>query len=289
VRLGVVLDGRSVDTGGESLRRTARAVEDAGLDLVWLRQDAGLPDPLVAATALTAVTTGLRIGVEIALGSVHPVVVAEAAAVCDLVLRGRLVLGLRAAPGDEADLAEAVELILRSHRAVPFSTTGPRWPTPARLPANEFSSDTTVRVLPLPAQIELTTWVVGAPDVAARFGLSLVAADAADGAAAWERIARTPVDAARPWSRPGMVDVVADGTAVDHAATIEELLTARSAYGLDTALLTLPQHWDQEARERAVGVLGRLVRPRVQQERLSEGLIAWWDDELAGPFDDARA
>lgn len=273
MRLGIVLDGHVVDDGGRRLARAAGQVEAAGLDLVWLRQDDVLVDPLAAVAWAAAATTGLRLGAEVALGDRHPVTVAEAAAVADLTTSGRLVLGLRAAPGAEGDLAEAVELVVRSHRPRPFRHEGPRWPTPAGLEANTFTRDTTVRVTPATAQPELPTWIVGAPEVATRLGLPAVLPVGA-GPVAHDDL-RT-----LSRSRPGRVAVpVVDGR-LDHDELVARLEAGRSDAGLDTALLELPVGPDDATWPDHVRALGRLVRPRVQQASLPPALVAWWDDQL---------
>lgn len=281
MRIGLVLDGQAVDDGGTQLRRLASAVEAAGLDLVWLRQDTALPDPLVAATTVGTATTGLRVGVEVELGNAHPVAVAEAAAVADLSTGGRLVLGCRASNGtsDEA-FREALELVIRSHRPRPFRHAGGAWPTPARLAENRFTDATAVRVTPAPAQFELPTWVVGDVAAATALGLSPVLADDSTGDEAW-----TQIDAAMPgpalrMSRPGLVTVPVEGGRVDHVATVAALAGARDGWGMDTALLELPPDLDAAGCERAVDVLGRVVRPRVQHDDLAPGLLDWWNQEL---------
>lgn len=280
MRLGLVLDGSIVDRGGVSLRAAAATAEDLGFDLLWLQQDRRMPDPFLAATMVGASTTELRVGVEVALGDAHPVVVAEQAAVCDLALGGRLVLGLRAGEGVGGDFAEAVGLVVRSHRPRPFRGGGPRWPTPAHLPANAFMRDRTVRVTPAPAQLELPTWVRDAPGVAARFGLSPLVAGLADGLATWAPIDDALGDAAVIRSRPALIDLAPDGGRLDHRAAIEAMVGAREAWGLDTAIVRLPADLATADRDRLWGDLARLVRPRVQQEQIPEGLVSWWDEEL---------
>lgn len=284
MRLGLVLEGSSIDAGGAGLVRAARAAEDRGLDLVWLRQDRILTDPFVAATSVAAATTGLRVGVEVEVGTTHPVALAESAVVCDLVLRGRLVLGLRAAEGISAeDFAEALAIIVRSHRPGPFQSPGGRWPTPANLEANTFTQDTTVRVTPAPAQLELPTWIVGNTTAAADFGLSPIVVGDAAGREAWTSIEAAIGKGSLRMSRPGIVPFVMDGERVDHHAMIDSLLAGRHAWGLDTALFELPAARDEAARDRVVNSLGQVVRPRVQQDRLPPGLVSWWDEELLSP------
>lgn len=274
MRLGVVLDGRAVDDRGRRLGDAARAVEQSGLDLVWLRQDDVLVDPLAAAPWAAASTTGLRIGAEVVLGDRHPVAVAESAAVADLVVGGRLVLGLRAAPGCGADFAEAVELVLRSHRPRPFRHAGPRWPTPAGLEANTFTRETTVVVAPAPAQTQLPTWVVGAPAVAQRFGVPAVHPLGAGGSTTGDE------DVLLSRSRPVLAEVLLAGGRVDHEALVDALVAARDAVGADTALLELPVGPGDVAWDEHVAALGHLVRPRVQQTELPPALVTWWDDQL---------
>ncbi len=286
MRIGVVLDGRVVGTGGAALADRARRLEELGMDLVWLRADDALPDPLAAAPVVAAATRGLRIGVEVPLGAVHPVLVAEAAAVADLAVEGRLVLGLRPAAGlattADGDFAAAVEIVLRAHRPRPFRVEHGPWPTPANLPENAFMRDRTIRVMPAPAQLELPTWVVGAPDVASALGLPAVLDDPAEGPGHWaSRDAADP--AAWRSSRPAVVDPAMDGGRVDAASLVADLQAAVSGWGMDTALFGLPA----EDVDRALDDLARVVRPRVQQEQLPSGLLSWWDHELLGTPDAA--
>jgi len=277
MRTGVVLDGRVVAAGRQAVVDRARLLEDLGFEFVWLRTGDGLPDPFVVAPFVAAATRGLRIGVEVPLGAIHPVLVAEAAAVCDLAVGGRLVLGLR--PADQAgDFAAALELVLRAHRPRPLRVEHGAWPTPANLPENRFMRDRTVRVTPAPAQFELPTWVVGSPSVATAFGLSAVLPDPTGGTDHWG-----PRDAAAgppAWrlSRPARVAVAAQASP-DVGAIVALLQAARSDWGMDTALFELA---DWGAPDALLERLARAVRPRIQQQELPSGLLAWWDDELGG-------
>lgn len=280
MRLGILLDGTAMDRGGAALRTAAAQAEDHGFDLLWLREDDRLVDPFLAATVAAAATSGLRIGVEVAVGGAHPVVVAEQAAVCDLAIGGRLVLGLRPAEGCEADFGDAAELVLRSHRPRPFRHAGPRWPTPAGLEANAFMRDRTVRVTPPPSQPELPTWITGDAAVAARFGLSPVTADVDDGATAWRASDDRLGEQAVRMSRPAVLDVPLDGVRLDHLALVDVLVGARDTWGLDTAVLRQPASIAGADRDAVVSDLAGIVRPRVQQEQIPSGLLEWWDEEL---------
>ena len=135
MRLGVVLtpdgwDGR------------ARAAEQAGLDCVLVRETA-------LAAALAAVTSDLRVLVEIPVGS-HPVGLAEELAVCDLLLQGRLTAVLAE---DDPETCEVLEQALAGRR---FRHDGPRW---------TFPREGTIVVTPAPAQVALPVWPAGAVTV----------------------------------------------------------------------------------------------------------------------------
>lgn len=279
MRTGVVLDGRVVGAGRSAVVDLARRVEDLGFDLVWLRAGAGLDDPFAVAPFVASVTQGLRIGVEVPLGAVHPVLVAEAAAVCDLAVGGRLVLALRPAPDRGDDFASALEVVLRAHRPRPFRIEEGPWPTPANLPENRFMHDRTIRVTPAPAQIELPTWVVDAPAVAASFGLAAVLDDPTDGADHWGR--RDAAEGPPAWrlSRPAVVAVSVRDGRLDPDPLVTALQAASTTWGMDTALFDLapPAGAGQVLED-----LAHLVRPRLQQQRLPSGLLDWWDAELRG-------
>lgn len=275
MRTGAVLDGRVVTAGPSAVADRARLLEDLGFDFVWLPAGDGLADPFVVAPFVAAATRGLRIGVEVPLGGSHPVLVAEAAAVCDLAVGGRLVLGVR--PADTVDeFAHALEVVLRAHRPRPFRVEKGPWPTPANLPENRFMRDRTIRVTPAPAQFELPTWVVDAPSVAASLGLAAVLRDLVGGVEHWG-----PRDAAAgppAWrlSRPAFVSVDAEARP-DLGAIVARLQAAGSAWGMDAVLFDLA---DCATPDAMLGELARAVRPRIQQQRLPSGLLDWWDDEL---------
>lgn len=276
MRTGVVLDGNMVAAGRDAVEDRARRIEDLGFDFLWLRAGDGMADPFVVAPFVAAATTGLRIGVEVPLGDIHPVLVAEAAAVCDLAINGRLVLGLRPAAGVD-DFFSALEVVLRAHRPRPFRVERGPWPTPANLDENRFMRDRTVRVTPAPAQVELPTWIVGAPVAAAAFGLSAVLGDPNEGSEHWgPRDAATGPPAWR-LSRPAIVSVTAGR--LDAKSVTAILQAAAGEWGMDTALFALA---DPAAADGVMDELARAVRPRIQQEQLPSGLLEWWDAELRG-------
>lgn len=282
MRTGIVLDGRVAAAGRDGVVDLARRVEDLGFDLVWLRAGPGLHDPFVVAPFVAAATRGLRIGVEVGLGDLHPVLVAESAAVCDLAVGGRLVLALRPDPDVGDDFARAVEVVLRAHRPRPFRVEDGPWPVPANLPENRFMRDRMIRVTPAPAQFELPTWLVDAPEVAAAFGLAAVLDDPGAGPGHWGP--RDAADGARAWrlSRPAVVSLPDASRSLDPDPVVAGLLEAASHWGMDTVLFDLA---DPAGRTRVLEDLAHLVRPRIQQERLPSGLLDWWDTELRADED----
>ena len=279
MRFGLVLDpGAEVE-----LVTQARIAESAGYDLVWIREDPvrGVPNVFLVGASLASDTRGLRVGLQAAVGALHPVFVAEDAAVCDLALEGRAIMGISAADGFGADLAEAVRILLSAHRPRPFRSEGPRWPTPANLDVNTFSHDRYVRVTPAPAQTELPTWIHGDVDVAAEFGLPVVADTLDAGEAVWRRLDDDLGARALRLSRPAFVDVpMREDGHVDHHQLVADLQSAQRSWGLDTALVRIPASLDSPTWEEVVRDVQRLVRPRVQLDHMPPGLTDVWDGTL---------
>lgn len=276
MRFGLVIDALDDARPLEDLIDRAGAVEDAGFDLVWLPENAGLPAPMVSAAALAPRLESLRVGVAVAAG-VNPVYLAEEAAVADLCLGGRLVLAVGAR--DAGLLSETVEVLLAAMAARPFRHEGTRWRIPANLPENEVNRQEKVRITPAGAQLETPLWLTGpaAVPVAADWGLSFVAAHStqatvADWAAVESRLGRV---AAR-LRRIGVLDVdVATDGSVDDEPLVDRLRADQRAWGMDVALLRLPA-LSPAAHRRALTDLARWVLPRVQLDRLPTGLEQYW-------------
>lgn len=97
-----------------------RVAEENGFDSAWVSehhflQDGYLPSLLVAAAAVAARTTKIKIGTGcILLPFYHPVAVAEEASVVDIISGGRLILGL--GRGSVATEFEGFGLDLAQHR-----------------------------------------------------------------------------------------------------------------------------------------------------------------------------
>ncbi|MGH9245413.1 MAG: LLM class flavin-dependent oxidoreductase [Acidimicrobiales bacterium] len=265
MRLGLVLDPRR---DWASIRDEAVRAEALGFDLVWLEAGGA-----VTAAALAGVTRVIRVGLPFTCGP-HPVLVAEESAVADLVLGGRLVVGLAVGPGGRDELTETVEVVLRGHAPRPFRHRGPRWIVPANRPANE-GTETRVRVTPTPAQLELPVWLTGpgSAGAAAEFGQTYLGASEESAqalAASWSHIAAALGPAAARLRRPA-IRALADG-AIDAAAIVESLRAERAAWGLDVALLRLPG----SGRMAALETIAHAVRPRLQLDSLPLGLDEFW-------------
>ena len=245
----------------------ARLAELFGFEVVWIDERA-TPAPLVVAASLADRIDSARVVASVNAGP-HPVTLAEEAAVADLALGGRLILGLHG--DDEALLSETVDLLHHAFAARPFRHDGARWTVPARLPEHELAPSV-ARVTPAPAQLELPIWLSGgaAPAVARAHGLTWVAG-------AGERLDGDPPARLR---RPAMRSVpIGDDGLVDVSALVEALTRERDESGLDVAILELAG--DIDDRQKQIVQIGREVRPRLQLAELPVGLEATWWPRLA--------
>ncbi len=283
MRFGVVAEE---GTGAlADLLAVAGAAEAAGLDLLWLPErrdgDGGWSAPLVAAAALGGVGGDLRVGVEVDLGAVNPLHVAEDAIVADLALGGRLVLGVRPAAGAADRFGEAVGLLLRALAPRPFAFAGPTWPTPAHVEGNTFNLEERLRVTPAPAQTELPVWVAGDPAVAGTYGLAPLVAVGEPADAVWEAVESALGPAALRLRRPALRPLPTGGDGgFDTAGLAADLHDQQRRWGLDTAVLRLDAALEPDARAAALYRVGSRVRPLVQIDRLPDGLTTHWDATL---------
>jgi alkanesulfonate monooxygenase SsuD/methylene tetrahydromethanopterin reductase-like flavin-dependent oxidoreductase (luciferase family) len=273
VRIGIVLRA--------PLGPDAARAEELGFALAWI--DARVaPAPLVAvaAVAQAAPTIALVAAVEAGL---HPVTLAEEAAVADLAGGGRLVLALSSP--DAALLGETLDVLALAWSGRPFRHAGARWRVPAALPEHAQAEERT-RVTPPPAQLEPTVWVAGraAPATAVTHALAFVAGDTdPDAAGQWRAVEAAAGPAAARLRRPALLSVAAaDDGRIDHDAVVRRLLDARAAWGMDVAVLALPDTLSDAGRERALRQLARDVRPRVQLDALPDGLERYWRSEGDG-------
>ena len=103
-KLGVLLPTRGILMRGnqpdniESILKMAERVEYAGLDSVWVGDSLTAKprlEPLTALSAISQVTSKVRLGTAVLLAPLrHPVALAQAATTVDLISEGRLVLGM---------------------------------------------------------------------------------------------------------------------------------------------------------------------------------------------------
>jgi alkanesulfonate monooxygenase SsuD/methylene tetrahydromethanopterin reductase-like flavin-dependent oxidoreductase (luciferase family) len=258
-----LLEPATVATLGE-LARSAEAARAAGLDGLFLRTGPSLPAPLVAAAAIAARVEDVLVAAEIEVGLRHPVEIAEEAAVVDLVSGGRLVVVARPAlSAPEGSYAESLDLLRLSWGAAPFRFEGAHWRVPANLPENVHQAETRARVTPAPAQTQLALWASGdgVAEGAAR-GLGVLAdPDAEDEAVARAVTSARPV----PGAPCGRCERWTDAPSL-----VARLRAGREAFGQDWAAVLAP--------DEAVEAIGALVRPRVQLDRLTPGLEAFWDE-----------
>jgi alkanesulfonate monooxygenase SsuD/methylene tetrahydromethanopterin reductase-like flavin-dependent oxidoreductase (luciferase family) len=244
VRIGLVLDGAD---GLAGLAQQAAAAEHAGLALGYL--PAGEHAALAAAAAVGASTTVLRLAACERVGT-HPLELAEAAAVADNVTNGRLILVLEGGDGDEALLAETTAAVLAALAPRPFRHAGARWTIPANLPENEDHEERVV-LRPPAVQTELPVWLAGP--------------------GAPETLRRPAIFA---------LETEPDGH-FEADALVARLRDARSAWGLDTAILRLPAGLGDGERERAIGRIASHVAPRVVMHALPRGIESHW--QSSGP------
>ena len=167
-RLGILLPTRGLIMTGEQpgdadmILSMAQAVDDAGLDSVWVGDSlTSKPrlEPLITLAAVAARTRRVRLGTAVLLAALrHPVLLAHIVGTLDLISKGRLVLAVGvggafnddqrqewAAAGVEASgrarrLEELVEIVRRLGTGQPVSFSG-----------SNFSLDT-VRMDPRPVQ-----------------------------------------------------------------------------------------------------------------------------------------
>lgn len=271
-----MVDSLDTDAPLDDLIAQARAAEDAGFDLIWLRESDALPAPMIAAAALAPHSSSLRVGVAVAAG-VNPVYLAEEAAVADQCLGGRLVFAVGS--DDAGLLAETVDVLVAATAARPFRHEGERWQIPANLKENEVNREDRVRITPATAQLELPIWVTGphAATIARERGLSFVGEqDPETLDREWQRTEARLGRAADRLRRVAVRPVVAEPNgAIDDEAVVAALRADYRAWGMDVALVTLPA-LSSAARARALGEMAARVLPRVQLDQLPPGLEEYW-------------
>jgi len=171
--------GKDWSTAYADMLRLVDVAEDHGMDSAWVAErhfadDGYCPSPFVAAAAIAARTTAMRIGVLGILGLVHPLYVAEDAVVVDNASNGRLVFSpMNATPVEMAGYGvasekygarfeESVEVLLKAWAPNPFRHEGRFWKIPANMPEHGDAATTEkLTSSPKPAQLELPMWMAG--------------------------------------------------------------------------------------------------------------------------------
>lgn len=249
----------------DDLVREAHHAAGLGFDAMLCRATPTLPASLVTAAAVLARVPVLRVVAEIPLGDQHPLLAAEEAAVVDVAGAGRLILLIRPAPGVEERFLEAATLLRTALRARPFRFTGEHWTVPANLPTNNDHEDR-YRMMPAPYQPRMEIWCAG---VDASVALDHGFGHLADTGTPAEVLADSSTDPLRldlararhdPWH--GEPDPLVD-----------RLRAGRSQFGQDWSVVRA----DAEGMARIAGS----VRPRIQLDRLPEGLADGWADGWA--------
>jgi len=269
----------------------ALAAEEHAFDLLWLDEARGpaAAAPLVEAAFLGSIAPSIRIATAVHTG-VHPVSLAEEAAVADLALEGRLTVALRSGAGGRSELDETVAVLRSAWTARPFRHEGSHWRIPANLPGNTGWVEHRIRVTPTPAQLHLPLWLVGtdASEVAAEHGLPVVgdAEPLNEVSVAWARIEERMGRAAMHLHRAALWDVPAiERSDVDSLA--RDLVEARDRCGIDVVVLRLPQLDDRRWRD-ALATIAHEVRPRVQLDALPPGTEAFWTEQRTEQIERTR-
>jgi alkanesulfonate monooxygenase SsuD/methylene tetrahydromethanopterin reductase-like flavin-dependent oxidoreductase (luciferase family) len=188
---------KDLRTAYADMLRLVDVAEVHGFDSAWVAErhfaeDGYCPAPAVAAAAIAARTTAMRIGILGILGLVHPLYVAEDAAVVDNASNGRVVFApMNATPAEmagygvspdeyDARFEESVEVLMKAWAANPFRHEGRFWQIPANMPEHgEAATAKRLTSSPKPAQLELPMWIAGfhalGTEMAGRLHVPLVA------------------------------------------------------------------------------------------------------------------
>ena len=150
MRIGIVVD--LADCVVDEVTDLAAQVEEATLDLIWLRSSLERPAAaLAAASACASVAPALQVGAQVHVTTSNPVYLAEERNVVDQLLWGRLVLAVQSQDSSAVRLAEWTEVLLRAAGTTPFvhENTTVRVPSvqgrPVRASAMPLQRSTTLR------------------------------------------------------------------------------------------------------------------------------------------------
>lgn len=258
---------------------------------MWLEDErggrSGPAGAITAAAFLSARTSAVRLAARAGIGP-HPVLIAEQSAVADNACGGRLTLVLDAHAAGRAELEETAEIVLACVAPRPFTHAGPRWTIPGAVDGNE--GERRLSVTPKPAQLELPVWLIGdgAPEAGRNLGLTHVAdvgMNAAQAEGAWSGTEQALGRVAGRMRRPALRELRC-GPAGDFndEALATALIGESEQWGLDVAILRLPDDLAPVARRRALARLTSLVRPHLAIDRIPARVHEYWRRELAPRF-----
>ena len=162
------------ELSGRRLRDLAEAATAATFDCVWVAENRGAgAGGALAAAAMVAQWTPVRVGAVVDLGVYHPLHLAEDIAVADVASGGRIEVVLRAAHDDPDVVKEHLHVLAAALAGAHIQWEGLHLRIPARL-ADNGPVPERLAVNPPPAQPVVPVWVLDPEDpwaaVAERLG-----------------------------------------------------------------------------------------------------------------------
>jgi len=151
-------------TRGRELRALVEAAASASFDAVWVSESRGKgAGGALAAAALVAQWTPIRVGAVADLGLYHPLHLAEDIAVADITSAGRLEVMLRAANDDPEVIKEHLHVLSSALAGAHIQWEGLHLRIPARL-ADNGAVPQRLAVNPPPVQPVVPAWILDQAD-----------------------------------------------------------------------------------------------------------------------------
>lgn len=148
------------DLQGRRLRDLAEAATAATFDCVWVGENRGSgAGGALAAAAMVAQWTPVRVGAVVDLGLYHPLHLAEDIAVADVASGGRIEVALRAAHDDPDVVKEHLHVLASALAGAHIQWQGLHLRIPARL-ADNGPVPERLAVNPPPVQPAVPVWVL---------------------------------------------------------------------------------------------------------------------------------
>lgn len=189
-----MLAGQSLAAAHQEMLEQAEVAEELGFDSIWVAEqhfapERQCPSPFVEGAAIAARTKKIKVGVYTTVTLVHPIRVAEDAAVLDVLSGGRLILctgtGYRqeefdvyGVPREEkrSRIEETIEILRLAWSAEPFVYRGKHYGVPTFNSSPEEESGP-ISVFPKPLQPSIPIWMASFGNLgieqAARMGIPL--------------------------------------------------------------------------------------------------------------------